>query len=852
MPTTFDGHGGAVDTFPLAGALAPQLLATRPHSLLHGNLGDTLSNLETLLGESFLDSTELATSYTDLAERLEAVEALANAGGGGGGPFLPTAGGTMGNDALVVGQASIAFDGVTNKDAGYGHFRQGGSLLQADASSSYNDGFGFITYVMADDIGTPGQFVREYTTTQAGVTVAHHVQSPLASTVQGPRGVVDIQDWITVGADYGKAGAVGLEYIGTYSNDPAVANVKMPYGIQFAFTRMLLADSQDVTVQGTIEGLARHWSALTGQNIYRAIDGGTIAASNVIDYGLDLYPIGLQHDPASPDADVTLGARVGIRVRQSSNDTTPGSGTYDPGVLVNSYGLLIDPDENVNLTNDHYAMFVGYIDDDPTGTFEPTDTRAYVLGTGQAYFSRDSASGAGLIVEGLAADIGGKMNVRGAWVPASSGDAWLPPTDDAFGFIQFTAIAVGTTYSPNPAGFRGVPTQNWNTTQAGANIDVYTTQDGTLTNERTATFGNEGSLSVYPLAATDPGLVVYQFGTASAFVRGRAANSTAASPTRVIDGNALMIVSGSGYYDNLAGSEGWSAAGGTYRIIAAETYSSSGHQGGRLEMHVGLLGGSSPGQQKIVHVGVSTRAADVRIYGYGAAVANTTLSGYAARGSQGSEAAVQSGDVLLEIGGRGYNGSGYGTVDAAAIQFESQATHSGSTAQSRILFYATDAATTTRTNVASLNGAGTLSVLTRVKIGALADGAYGSAALQFTDPGHVVHVWGTATLAYGTVNAMALPSSHFSVLTATGTPGTITLNGIVAPTSSFVVEMWVYNFTGQNITINHLNGSASAANQIYTNTGAAVTITTDGMIHLIYDDGSVTGSARWILLQALA
>lgn len=59
-------------------------------------------------------------------------------------------------------------------------------------------------------------------------------------------------------------------------------------------------------------------------------------------------------------------------------------------------------------------------------------------------------------------------------------------------------------------------------------------------------------------------------------------------------------------------------------------------------------------------------------------------------------------------------------------------------------------------------------------------------------------------------------------------------------------ELKLYNATGQDMTIPNDSGvEPTAANRIYTNTGATITITGNGFVHLIYD----SEDSRWVVMN---
>lgn len=88
---------------------------------------------------------------------------------------------------------------------------------------------------------------------------------------------------------------------------------------------------------------------------------------------------------------------------------------------------------------------------------------------------------------------------------------------------------------------------------------------------------------------------------------------------------------------------------------------------------------------------------------------------------------------------------------------------------------------------------------------------------------------------------IAALNSTRSFVKLTGSTAT-TIQGIAAGVDG--QRLTVVNLTGQNMTVSHENGSATAADRITTMTGADVVTTANGAAEFVYD----TGSSRWICL----
>lgn len=90
-------------------------------------------------------------------------------------------------------------------------------------------------------------------------------------------------------------------------------------------------------------------------------------------------------------------------------------------------------------------------------------------------------------------------------------------------------------------------------------------------------------------------------------------------------------------------------------------------------------------------------------------------------------------------------------------------------------------------------------------------------------------------------------SSANSFVKLTGVTAT-SLQGIDASVPVNGQRLTVVNLTGANLTVQHENAGATAANRITTMTGADVATTANGAADFIYD----TGSSRWICLYVTA
>lgn len=102
----------------------------------------------------------------------------------------------------------------------------------------------------------------------------------------------------------------------------------------------------------------------------------------------------------------------------------------------------------------------------------------------------------------------------------------------------------------------------------------------------------------------------------------------------------------------------------------------------------------------------------------------------------------------------------------------------------------------------------------------------------------------------GTLSVSATPT-HDVALTAgtrvytmdTSTGKAFTVTGFTGGVDGAVI--YIYNLSGQNMTLSHQTGS-SAANQIITSTGGNVSTTGNGMFTLVYIAGTVN---KWVLMS---
>ncbi len=121
----------------------------------------------------------------------------------------------------------------------------------------------------------------------------------------------------------------------------------------------------------------------------------------------------------------------------------------------------------------------------------------------------------------------------------------------------------------------------------------------------------------------------------------------------------------------------------------------------------------------------------------------------------------------------------------------------------------------------------------------LSDGGSLSGVLNLGMTGGLFLTEGSLALANGANTDVALPTGTFVAIT--GPTGAFSVNGFVAPNSGRLLIL--YNATSQNMTITN-DATSTAANRIYTLTGADVALTGTSLAALAYS----AVSSRWILL----
>lgn len=114
-----------------------------------------------------------------------------------------------------------------------------------------------------------------------------------------------------------------------------------------------------------------------------------------------------------------------------------------------------------------------------------------------------------------------------------------------------------------------------------------------------------------------------------------------------------------------------------------------------------------------------------------------------------------------------------------------------------------------------------------------------SGIVKLTMSGGLTLSEGSLTLANGANTDVALPSGTFVAIT--GPTGAFSVNGFASPVSGRVLVL--YNATSQNMTITN-DATSTAANRIYTLTGADVALTGTSLAAFVYS----AVASRWILL----
>lgn len=96
------------------------------------------------------------------------------------------------------------------------------------------------------------------------------------------------------------------------------------------------------------------------------------------------------------------------------------------------------------------------------------------------------------------------------------------------------------------------------------------------------------------------------------------------------------------------------------------------------------------------------------------------------------------------------------------------------------------------------------------------------------------------TLVDGTNNNVVIGNNRF--FRVSGPTMAFAIHGLTGGTDG--KRIWILNPTGQNMQIAYDSGTSTAANRIYTTTGAAVATTGNGFCELIY---SSTDSRWWLM-----
>jgi hypothetical protein len=104
-----------------------------------------------------------------------------------------------------------------------------------------------------------------------------------------------------------------------------------------------------------------------------------------------------------------------------------------------------------------------------------------------------------------------------------------------------------------------------------------------------------------------------------------------------------------------------------------------------------------------------------------------------------------------------------------------------------------------------------------------------------------------SSLANGSNAAVDPLTSLVFFIEADGPTAAFDIDGLVAPTSGNRL-LYLYNNTGQNMTIKHQSGVAAAADRIITTTGADISTSGNGCALLVYYDDF----NRWYLLSLQA
>lgn len=133
----------------------------------------------------------------------------------------------------------------------------------------------------------------------------------------------------------------------------------------------------------------------------------------------------------------------------------------------------------------------------------------------------------------------------------------------------------------------------------------------------------------------------------------------------------------------------------------------------------------------------------------------------------------------------------------------------------------------------------------RISINANGKIAIGAGSLTASSDFDLFTNFATRKTDVASAATIAALTSVTSFIRLTGSTAT-TIQGIANGAPGRIIK--IYNATGQNMTISHENGTASATDRITTMTGADVVTTGNGCAELIYDDDA----DRWICLYVTA
>jgi hypothetical protein len=702
----------------------------KKHSTQHGQIKTRIETLEAKLGE-VLDSTPYGP-FATVDARLEALEAIVDAGLGGGGPFLPLAGGTMTGD--IVSDSAFDVDGGTVVDKAWMRLFQGGDLNTAD-QVDWSGGAGPWYRPANHETGTPLLLKRAYTINQAEVSMTgpQIIQVPFPTAMQagsGFMGAIELDTQLTYDADHGPSAAPGIEQWTVHKNTNSVAGVSFGITQPWVSLTIYAADHQTATIDPSVDvgifGVAVQ--GLYHQAIFRSVNTSGAGADGTMDASVN-WDVGafFRNSTMVPNGAASSKAQLLGRVatwQTAASDGLIASSTWDPGEIEYSYGHVVEPETDIAGLVTQTPFLFGK-PNYATGALD--SYRFYVGREGNVYCQTTDALVTPLVAAGLNDGVPGKITMR--HTPTGG----LVTTAANVEFARIGGVTSDASTYPANARFSWVTTEAHNYLGGGnphgAMIQVWTVEDASGTTARRTLDFTQYGLSAYRLPSTDTAPVqAFNYGGVAYFTglhaRGALGAETATQTTDVLSALTARGHSGAAYL----------SSSGIIRFTAAQNFTSvrrgtniqfwttgtadsaattermriaydgSVQIGGTLGTAQTGFNVASDGQTSIYSTYVDVYApgssAGFKMYGYGSGV-TAYFQGRHARGTLGAETATQAGDTLAALSGLGtYTITGvpsYHTSSSGAVRIQANQNFTSIAAGTKIAFFTTPDASTTLT-----------------------------------------------------------------------------------------------------------------------------------------------------------